>query len=95
MSAGSQAPSPLGYFELGQEEQRIAQRSARLWSDESAQALVEYAILIAIVAIGLIAASVVFRDGISEIVVAISEAVKDIPNGCKNPVPGEQNPNCS
>ena len=73
----------------------MAQRSAGLWSDGSAQTLVEYALLIAILAIGLTAAFVVLRNAIGETIVAVEESVRDTPGGCKNPVPSERNPNCS
>lgn len=72
----------------------MAPRWARLGSDESGQTFVEYALLIALVAIGLIAASVVFQNELSDLLGAVEEAVRKVPNGCSNPVPGEQNPNC-
>jgi pilus assembly protein Flp/PilA len=39
----------------------------RFWEDESGQGLVEYVLIIALVAIGLIAVMIVFRDAIGRI----------------------------
>ncbi len=38
----------------------------RLWEDESGQGLTEYVLIIALVAIGLIAVMVLFRDSIGD-----------------------------
>ena len=38
-----------------------------LWSDESGQGLVEYALIIALVAVGLIAILLVLRNGIGNV----------------------------
>lgn len=66
-----------------------------LRSDNSAQALVEYILVIALVAIGLTAVLVVFRNAIGGTIVSVEQALKDAPDGCKNPMPAVKNPNCS
>jgi len=40
---------------------------SRLWNDESGQGLVEYVLIIALVAIGLIAIMLIFRNSIGNI----------------------------
>jgi Flp pilus assembly pilin Flp len=72
----------------------MTQRAVRLRSNDSGQALVEYILLIALVAIGLTGILIVFRNAIGGAVVAVEQTLKDAPNGCKNPMPGVQNPNC-
>ena len=54
-----------------------------LWNsfiaDESGQGLVEYVLIIALVAIGLIAIMLVFRDSIGNIFSTISDELNDAP----------------
>lgn len=51
----------------------------RFWSDESGQGLVEYVLIIALVAIGLIAIMYVFRDAIGNIFNNIAATLKGQP----------------
>lgn len=49
------------------------------WSDESGQGLVEYALIIALVAIGLTAVLLVFRNNIGNVFDEISGELNDAP----------------
>ena len=51
----------------------------RLWNDESGQGLVEYVLIIALVAIGLIAIMLVFRNSIGNIFSVIKQKLTDAP----------------
>jgi pilus assembly protein Flp/PilA len=52
---------------------------SRLWEDESGQGLVEYVLIIALVAIGLIAIMLVFRNSIGNIFSVIKQKLGDAP----------------
>jgi pilus assembly protein Flp/PilA len=54
------------------------------WSDESGQGLVEYALIIALVAVGLIAILLVLRNSIGDVFNNASEALQNAP---ANPYP--------
>jgi pilus assembly protein Flp/PilA len=54
------------------------------WSDESGQGLVEYALIIALVAVGLIAILLVLRNSIGDVFNNASEALQNAPT---NPYP--------
>jgi pilus assembly protein Flp/PilA len=54
--------------------------SKNLWSDDSGQGLVEYALIIALVAIGLILALLFLRNAIGNIFVDISNELNNAPN---------------
>jgi pilus assembly protein Flp/PilA len=54
------------------------------WSDESGQGLVEYALIIALVAIGLIAILLILRNSIGDVFNNASEALQNAP---ANPYP--------
>jgi pilus assembly protein Flp/PilA len=51
-----------------------------LWSDDSGQGLVEYALIIALVAIGLILALLFLRNAIGNIFVDISNELNNAPS---------------
>lgn len=51
----------------------------RLWSDESGQGLVEYVLIIALVAIGLTLVLLVFRNAIGNIFDVISSTLETAP----------------
>jgi pilus assembly protein Flp/PilA len=50
------------------------------WSDESGQGLVEYALIIALVAVGLIAILLVLRNSIGDVFNNASEALQNAPS---------------
>jgi pilus assembly protein Flp/PilA len=50
-----------------------------LWSEESGQGLVEYALIIALVAVGLIAILLVLRNSIGDVFNNASEALQNAP----------------
>ena len=54
------------------------------WSDESGQGLVEYALIIALVAVGLIAILLILRNSIGDVFNNTSEALQNAP---ANPYP--------
>ncbi len=51
----------------------------RFWTDESGQGLTEYALIIALVSIGLIAILIVFRDAIGDVFKNISDRLGNAP----------------
>ena len=51
----------------------------RFWIDESGQGLTEYALIIALVSIGLIAILIIFRDEIGDVFSRIAEALSSAP----------------
>ncbi|MEJ2539177.1 MAG: Flp family type IVb pilin [Gemmatimonadota bacterium] len=53
---------------------------AKFWHDESGQGLTEYALILALVSIGLIAVMVVFRDAIGGIFNRIATVLEGAPN---------------
>jgi pilus assembly protein Flp/PilA len=55
-----------------------------LWKDESGQGLVEYALIIALVAVGLIAILLVLRNGIGNV---FNNASTQLNNAPANPYP--------
>ena len=57
---------------------------ADLWSDESGQGLVEYALIIALVAVGLIAILLVLRNSIGNV---FNNAATQLNNAPANPYP--------
>lgn len=52
---------------------------ARFWNEESGQGLTEYALILALVSIGLIAVLVVFRDAIGGIFDRIAQVLETAP----------------
>ena len=52
---------------------------SRLWNDESGQGLVEYVLIIALVAIGLIVIMVIFRNSIGDIFSRIKSTLDSSP----------------
>jgi Flp pilus assembly pilin Flp len=52
-----------------------------LWNDDAGQGLVEYVLIIALVAIGLIAIITVFRNAIGRIFKVISDTLNAAPTG--------------
>lgn len=52
----------------------------KFWNDESGQGLTEYALILALVSIGLIAVMVVFRDAIGGIFDRIAQVLEGAPN---------------
>jgi pilus assembly protein Flp/PilA len=61
-----------------------AQVLQKLWSDESGQGLVEYALIIALVAVGLIAILLVLRNSIGNV---FNNAAVQLNNAPTNPYP--------
>ncbi len=53
---------------------------ARFWSEDSGQGLTEYALILALVSIGLIAVLVVFRDAIGGIFDRIAQVLQGAPS---------------
>ena len=49
------------------------------WTDESGQGLTEYALIIALVSIGLIAILIIFRDEIGDVFSRIADALSSAP----------------
>ena len=47
------------------------------WTDESGQGLTEYALIIALVAVGLILILVIFRDAIGDVFSKVKEELDD------------------
>lgn len=60
----------------------------RFWSDESGQGLTEYALIIALVSIGLIAVLVIFRDAIGKVFDDISAALQGVSPQSYSPTTG-------
>ena len=55
------------------------------WSDESGQGLVEYVLIIALVAIGLTLVMLVFRNSIGNIFDVISSTLNNAPSSAYQP----------
>jgi pilus assembly protein Flp/PilA len=53
---------------------------ARFWHEDSGQGLTEYALILALVSIGLIAVLVVFRDAIGGIFDRIAQVLQGAPS---------------
>ena len=51
----------------------------RFWTDEAGQGLTEYALIIALVSIGLIAILIIFRDEIGDVFSNIADALSSAP----------------
>ena len=51
----------------------------RFWTDESGQGLTEYALIIALVSIGLIAILIIFRDEIGDVFSHIATTLSSAP----------------
>jgi Flp pilus assembly pilin Flp len=51
----------------------------RFWSDDTGQGLTEYALILALVSVGLIAIMVVFRDAIGGIFQRIAQVLEAAP----------------
>ncbi|MDX1493298.1 MAG: Flp family type IVb pilin [Longimicrobiales bacterium] len=52
----------------------------RFWNDDSGQGLTEYALILALISIGLIAVLVIFRDAIGAIFDRIAQVLEGAPN---------------
>lgn len=57
----------------------------RFWNDESGQGLTEYALVLALISIGLIAVLIVFRDAIGQVFDRIVEVLNGAPEGSYTP----------
>ena len=57
----------------------------RFWSDESGQGLTEYALVLALISIGLIAVLIVFRDAIGRVFDRIVDVLDGAPDGSYQP----------
>ena len=57
----------------------------RFWTDESGQGLTEYALVLALISIGLIAVLIVFRDAIGRVFDRIVEVLDGAPDGSYQP----------
>ena len=53
----------------------------RFWQDESGQGLTEYALVLALISIGLIAVLIVFRDAIGRVFDRIVDVLDAAPEG--------------
>ena len=53
---------------------------ARFWHEDSGQGLVEYALILALISIGLIAVLVIFRDAIGAIFDRIAQVLQSAPS---------------
>ena len=51
----------------------------RFWADDSGQGLTEYALIIALVSIGLFVALGLFRESIENVFTAITDRLNDLP----------------
>ncbi|HSG47242.1 MAG TPA: Flp family type IVb pilin [Longimicrobiales bacterium] len=58
---------------------------SKFWKDESGQGLTEYALILALVSVGLIAVMIVFRDAIGGIFNRIAQVLEDAPNSGYSP----------
>jgi len=77
--------SPSVYAPLtAQEALRTAQLAWAFWSEDSGQGLVEYALIIALVAVGLIAILLVLRNSIGNV---FNNAATQLNNAPSNPYP--------
>ncbi|MGE5803466.1 MAG: Flp family type IVb pilin [Gemmatimonadota bacterium] len=56
-----------------------------LWSDDSGQGMVEYALIIALVAIGLIAIMVFMRNRTGDVYQAVSDSLQTAPASAYTP----------
>lgn len=56
-----------------------------LWSDDSGQGMVEYALIIALVAIGLIAILVFMRNRTGDVYQAVSDSLQSAPASAFTP----------
>lgn len=52
----------------------------RFWNEDSGQGLTEYALILALISIGLIAVLVIFRDAIGAIFDRIAQVLRGAPN---------------
>jgi pilus assembly protein Flp/PilA len=57
----------------------------RFWNDESGQGLTEYALVLALVSVGLIAVLVLFRDAIGRVFDRVVEVLQGAPEGGYTP----------
>ncbi|MDX1645666.1 MAG: Flp family type IVb pilin [Longimicrobiales bacterium] len=57
----------------------------RFWTDESGQGLTEYALIIALVSIGLIAVLLIFRNAIGNVFDSIATTLSTTPTGGYTP----------
>ncbi len=57
----------------------------RFWNDESGQGLTEYALVLALVSVGLIAVLVLFRDAIGKVFDRVVEVLQGAPEGGYTP----------
>jgi pilus assembly protein Flp/PilA len=57
----------------------------RFWNDESGQGLTEYALVLALISIGLIAVLIVFRDAIGRVFDRIVDVLDGAPEGSYQP----------
>jgi pilus assembly protein Flp/PilA len=57
----------------------------RFWNDETGQGLTEYALVLALVSVGLIAVLVLFRDAIGKVFDRVVEVLQGAPEGGYTP----------
>jgi pilus assembly protein Flp/PilA len=57
----------------------MRQMLKRLWSDESGQGMVEYALIVALVAIGLIAVFLFLRNSTGEVLNSAADSLQQAP----------------
>ncbi|MEJ2187252.1 MAG: Flp family type IVb pilin, partial [Gemmatimonadota bacterium] len=76
---------PCSRTRLGGAERKRAMHAmlslfGRFWNDDAGQGLTEYALILALVSIGLIAVLVIFRDAIGGIVARIAQVLQGAPS---------------
>ncbi len=57
----------------------------KFWNDESGQGLTEYALIIALVAVALIAVLIVFRNSIGRVFERATNELNNAPGGLRSP----------
>jgi Flp pilus assembly pilin Flp len=60
----------------------VRELSRRLWSDDSGQGLVEYVLIIALVAFGLLLVIIVFRNAIGRVFGIVSDTLSAFDLSC-------------
>jgi Flp pilus assembly pilin Flp len=69
-------------------------RSGSFWSDESAQGLVEYVLIIGLVAVGLMLIIVAFRDAIGRFFGTVSDSLDYVTSSEAGGDGGQRSPGC-
>jgi len=78
-------PDAVGTVSTLGEEGTMKDVMQRFWNDESGQGLTEYALVLALVSIGLIAVLVLFRDAIGKVFNRVVDVLDSAPEGGYQP----------